>query len=127
METPVTLVALYLLAAWAWAWLVWVADRGLPVAILVQQRIGSYTPRPLYRLAGRGRWLAAGGVAAAAAGLLLGLGTVGAVGLLAVAFAVLTLLHAGMAKLLRPDVLEAVLARLDAGGRDEPGEPLPAA
>jgi hypothetical protein len=119
MET-FALVALYLLAAWAWAWLTRVADRGLPAAILVQQRLGVYTPRQLYRVARRGRWLAAG----AAAGLLTGMGTAAAVGLLAVAVALLTYLHAGMAKLLQPRVVAAVIARLDEGG---PDEPLPAA
>jgi hypothetical protein len=130
METSVLLVTLYLLAAWAWVCLVWVADHGLPRAILLQQRIGAYTPRTLYRVAGRGRWLAAGGAAVGVAGLMAGLGTETAVGLLVVAVALLTYLLAGMSKLLHPRVVAAILARLDsdgAAGPDEPDGPLPAA
>jgi hypothetical protein len=123
MET-VTLIALYLLTAWTWACLAWVADRGLPRAILLQQRIGAYTPRPLYRMARRGRWLAAGGAAVGATGLLAGWGTGVALGLLAVAVALLTYLLAGMAKLLHPRVVAAILTLLD---KDGPDEPLPAA
>ena len=112
METSVLLVTLYLLAAWTWACLAWVADHGLPTAIHLQQRVGAYTPRPLYRVARRGCWLAAGAAA---------------VGLLVVAVSLLTYLLAGMSKLLHPRVVAAIVAQLDAGGPDEPDEPLPAA
>ena len=118
---------MYLLAAWTWACLAWVADHGLPTAIFLQQRVGAYTPRPLYRVARRGQWLAAGGAAVGVAGLLAGWGTGTAVGLLAVAVALLTYLLAGMGKLLRPRVVAAIVARLDAGGPGGPDEPLPAA
>jgi hypothetical protein len=126
METSVLLVALYLLAGWAWGCLVCVAEYWLPAAILLQQRIGAYTPRPLYRVARRGRWLAAGAAAVGAAGLLAGWGTGTAVALLAAAVAMLTYLLAGMGKLLHPRVLAAVLALTDKGGPGEPDEPLPA-
>lgn len=130
METPVTLIVLYLLAAWAWVGLACVADYWLLATIRLQQRLGVSTPRPLYRVARRGRWLAAGGAAAGAAGLLAGWGTETAVGLLAVAVALLTYLLAGMGKLLHPRVVAGVLALQDRVVPDEPpdeGEPLPAA
>ena len=127
METSILLVTLYLLAAWTWACLVWVADHGLPTAIHLQQRVGAYTPRALYRVVRRGRWLAAGGAAVGVAGLLTGWGTEVAVGLLVVSVGLLTYLLAGMGKLLRPRVAAAIVARLDAGGPDEPDEPLPVA
>lgn len=123
METPVALVVLYLLAVWALGCVACVADYGLPAAIRLQQGIGAYTPRPLYRVARRGRWVAAGGAAVLAAGLLGGRGPEAAVGLLAVALVLLTYLLAGMGKLLHPRVVAAVLAHHDRG---EPDEPTPA-
>src|SRR5262245_25207708 len=127
METSVLLVTLYLLAAWTWVCLAWVADHCLPTAIHLQQRVGAYTPRPLYRVVRRGRWLAAGGAAIGVVGLLAGWGTEAAVGLLVVAVGLLTYLLAGMSKLLHPRVASAIVARLDAGGPSGPDEPLPAA
>jgi hypothetical protein len=124
MEATALMVALYLLAAWTWVCIVWVADHGLPTAIRLQQRIGAYTPRKLYRVSRRGRWLAAGAATVGVAGLLAGWGTGAAVGLLAVAIALLTYLVAEMSKLLHPCVVAAVLLLLDKG---EPDEPLPAA
>ena len=124
MESPVTSIVLYLLAAWTWGCLACVAEYWLPAAIRLPQRIGAYTPRRLYRVARRGRWVAAVGVAVAAAGLLAGWGTGAAIGMLAVALALLTYLLAGMGKLLHPRVVTAVLALLDRG---DPDEPLPAA
>src|SRR5262245_42012157 len=130
METSFLLVTLYLLAAWTWTCLAWVADHGLPTAIHLQQRVGAYTPRPFYRVARRGRWLAAGGAAVGVVGVLTGWGTGAAVGLLGVAVALRTYLLAGMSKLLHPRIVSVIVARLDAGGPggpDEPDEPLPAA
>jgi hypothetical protein len=124
MEQTLLLIALYLIAAWVWVWVAWVADRALPTAIFAQQRLGVSTPRPVYRVARRGRRLAAGAATVAAAGPLVGLGNWAAEGLLATGIALLTYLHAGMGKLLQPRVVAAVIGRLESDG---PDEPLPAA
>jgi hypothetical protein len=119
MET-LLLVVLYLLAAYLWVWLASVSDREVPLAILLQQRLGRSTRRGLYQFAGRGRWLAVGGLAAAATGFLPGFGMATAVGLLVVAVGSLGYVHVGMANLLEPRLVKAILGRMEGGEPDPP-------
>jgi hypothetical protein len=126
MEMPVLHFVFCVLAAWMWAWLSRACDHSLGIAIFLQQRLGVLTPRPLYWLADRGRWLFAGGAAIAVAGHLSGFGAIALVVLLGIAVGLLTCIHAGMGRLLHPGLVGDAVRQLDHGG-DEPEAPVPAA